>query len=139
MCSLKIGPASPTVIVTEVARQRCPAQPKDESAMMRVAISISASGKTTTGFLAPPAHWARFPLAAALLYTYLATGEEPTKEIARTSGWSSKASTTPLAPFTRLITPGGRLNSSIRSKTRLIVIGTFSEGLTMKQLPQAIA
>src|SRR5437868_15481527 len=126
-------------MVTEVARQRCPAQPKDESAMIRVVISISASGKTTTGFLAPPAHWARLPLAAARLYTYFATGDEPTKEIARTDGWSSKVSTAPFAPFTRLTTPGGRPNSSIRSKTRLIVIGTFSEGSRMKQLPQAMA
>ena len=107
--------------------------------MMRVAMSISASGRTTTGFLAPPCHWARLPLAAARLYTYLATGEEPTKEIARTAGWSSKASTTPFAPFTKLTTPFGRPTSSSRSKTRLIVMGTFSEGLTMKQLPQAMA
>ena len=59
--------ASPTVIATEAARQRCPAQPKLESAMMRLVMSMSASGRMTAGFLAPPWHWARLPFAVARL------------------------------------------------------------------------
>ena len=55
------------VIATEAARQRWPAQPKAESAMMRVVMSMSASGITTTGFFAPPWHCARLPLAVARL------------------------------------------------------------------------
>ena len=57
----------PTVMTTDDARQRWPAQPNAESATMRVVISMSASGRMTIGFLAPPWHCARLPLAAARL------------------------------------------------------------------------
>ncbi len=59
--------ASPTVRTRDAARQRCPAQPKALSATILVVISMSASGNTTTGFLAPPWHWARLPFAVARL------------------------------------------------------------------------
>ena len=57
--------ASPTVMATEEARQRWPAQPKALSATMSAVMSMSASGMTTTGFLAPPWHCTRLPAAAA--------------------------------------------------------------------------
>jgi hypothetical protein len=65
MTSVNVPRASPTVIATDVARQRCPAHPNAESVTIAPVISMSASGRTITGFFAPPWHWARLPLAAA--------------------------------------------------------------------------
>ena len=67
MSGVNVCAASSTVITTEDARQRCPAQPNEESATMRVVIAMSASGRITMGFLAPPCACARLPLAAARL------------------------------------------------------------------------
>jgi len=43
-----------TVTAAETARHRCPAQPKALSLTIWVVVGISASGRTTTWFLAPP-------------------------------------------------------------------------------------
>ena len=107
--------------------------------MILVAMSISASGRTTTAFFAPPWHWARFPLAVARLYTCLATAVDPTKLTARIVGWSRIASIASRAPFTRFTTPGGKPACSSSWKTSCIVSGTFSDGLTITGLPQASA
>jgi BRCT domain type II-containing protein len=64
IASVNVFPLSPTVIASEAARQRCPAQPKALSATIVVAASKSASGSTTIGFLAPPCAWTRLPVAA---------------------------------------------------------------------------
>src|SRR5437868_11317254 len=77
--------ASPTVTVTLTARQRWPAHPNAESAMIFVVVSWSASGSTTTWFFAPPWHCTRLPLAEPRAYTCFATGVDPTKLTARTS------------------------------------------------------
>jgi len=65
MESRKVFCASPMATATLTARQRWPAQPNALSLMICVAIGISASGSTMTGFFAPPWHCARLPLAAA--------------------------------------------------------------------------
>ena len=67
MSGVKVFAASSTVMTTDDARQRWPAQPNEESATMRVVIAMSASGRMTIGFLAPPWACARLPLAAARL------------------------------------------------------------------------
>src|SRR5882757_9299074 len=70
---------------------------------------------------------------------YLATGVEPTKDIARTNSCANSASTANLSPWMRLNTPGGTPASSSNSAVRVGVIGTFSDGFRMKLLPQAMA
>src|ERR1039458_4666421 len=70
---------------------------------------------------------------------YLATGVEPTKLTALTSGWWSRASTLALSPWMRFSTPGGRPASWRSSMARVGVSGTFSEGLRTNVLPQAMA
>src|ERR1035437_10868202 len=70
---------------------------------------------------------------------YFATGVEPTKLTALTSGWWSRALTLSLSPWIRFSTPGGSPASWSNSIERVGVSGTFSEGLRMKLLPQAMA
>src|SRR5947209_17497116 len=70
---------------------------------------------------------------------YLAMGVEPTKLTAETFGWVRIASTATLSPWTTLKTPSGR-PASLRSSAAMIdAEGSFSEGLRMNALPQAIA
>ena len=68
------------------ARQRCPALPYTLSMTILVVMSTSASGRTITGFLAPPCACTRLPLAEARAYTWRATGVEPTNVIALING-----------------------------------------------------
>ena len=56
--------ASPTASTTELARQRSPAQPKQDSVETCAARARSASGITSTKFLAPPSACTRFPFSA---------------------------------------------------------------------------
>ena len=56
----------PTGTATEIAMQRSPAEPKPAPIRASAAMSRSASGMITMWFLAPPKHWARLPLAAAV-------------------------------------------------------------------------
>src|SRR5258706_9009064 len=70
---------------------------------------------------------------------YFAIGVEPTKEMACTPGCVSRASTAPLSPWTTLSTPSGSPASLNSCAIRTDADGTFSEGLRMKVLPQAIA
>ena len=58
--------ASPTATQTELARQRWPAAWKAEERTPSTADSSSASGMTTTWFLAPPSAWTRLPCFAAV-------------------------------------------------------------------------
>ena len=55
------------------------------------------------------------------------------------SGWSQIASTTSAAPCTTLSTPLGMPASSASSTRRMVTIGSCSDGLSTKVLPQAIA
>ncbi len=66
-------------------------------------------------------------------------GVEPTKLIAFTSGSASSASTAALSPCTTLNTPAGRPASVSHSAISSEAEGSRSEGLRMKQLPQASA
>ena len=59
--------SSPTETQTEPARQRCPAAPKAEPMIAGSARSRSASGITTSEFLAPPSACTRLPVATAPL------------------------------------------------------------------------
>src|SRR2546425_429473 len=103
------------------------------------ATSMSASGITTMWFFAPPSACPRLPLTEPVAKTYFAIGVEPTKLTAATRGSVSSVSTASLSPFTTFSTPGGAPASSISSASRKGQDGSFSEGLRMKVLPQAIA
>src|ERR1700682_2525007 len=70
---------------------------------------------------------------------YFAIGVEPTKETALMSGCERIASTASLSPWTTLNTPSGRPASSSNSAMRRLMLGSRSEGLRMKVLPQASA
>ena len=70
---------------------------------------------------------------------YFAMGVEPTNDTAFTRGWTSSASTASFAPSTIWKTPSGMPLSMSSSAQRAGVIGTFSDGLRMKVLPQARA
>src|SRR5258706_155967 len=70
---------------------------------------------------------------------YLAIGVDPTKETALIPGWPRIASTAALSPCTTLNTPSGRPASLNSWAMRIEAEGTFSEGLRMNVLPQAIA
>jgi hypothetical protein len=72
-----------------------------------IARSRSASGITTSEFLAPPSACARLPLAAAPWEMIRAVSARPTKEIASMPGSSRIAVTASRLPWTRLTTPGG--------------------------------
>src|SRR6266581_1988372 len=100
---------------------------------------MSASGITTMWFFAPPSACTRLPLTEPVAKTYFAIGVEPTKLTAATRGSVSSVSTASLSPFTTFSTPGGAPASSISSARRMGQDGSFSEGLRMKLLPQAIA
>ena len=106
---------------------------------MAVARARSASGITTTKFLAPPRAWTRLPACVPRRYTAFATAVEPTNETARMSGWSQIASTTSRPPLTRLTTPGGSPALSRRRAIFPCVIGTCSEGFRTKVLPVPMA
>src|SRR6185295_7076651 len=70
---------------------------------------------------------------------YFAIGVEPTKEMAFTPGCVSKPSTAVLSPCTTLNTPSGSPASLNSSAILIEADGTFSDGLRMKVLPQAMA
>src|ERR1041385_7170552 len=70
---------------------------------------------------------------------YLAIGVEPTNETAATPGCSSSASTATLSPWTTLKTPSGRPASLSSSAVSSEAEGSFSDGFSTKQLPQASA
>ncbi len=104
------------------------------------ASSSSASGITTSEFLAPPSACTRLPPATARSATIRAVFAWPTKEIASIPGWSSSAPTASCAPWTRLKTPGGISSTALTAaEIRAAGRGSVSEGLRMKVLPQASA
>ena len=67
---------------------RSPADPYAAETAESAARSMSASGSTTMWFFAPPSACTRFPCAVAVSYTCRATGVDPTKLTACTSGCS---------------------------------------------------
>ncbi len=64
---------------------------------------------------------------------------DPTKLTARTSGWVSSASTASLSPCTTLNTPSGSPASASSLASSSDADGSFSDGLSTKALPHAIA
>ena len=66
-------------------------------------------------------------------------GVEPTKLMAWTRGWSSRASTAILSPCTTLNTPSGRPASFSSRASSTDRDGSRSEGFMTKVLPQAMA
>ena len=64
---------------------------------------------------------------------------EPTKLTAAMSGCVSSASTATLSPCTTLNTPSGRPASAHSCASSSDADGSFSDGLSTKVLPQAIA
>ncbi len=90
-------------------------------------------------FLAPPSACTRLPCRVAVSYTWRATGVEPTKETAATSGCSRMRSTTSRSPCTTEKTPPGRPARSHSSAKSRDGDGSFSLGLRMKQFPHAMA
>ncbi len=131
--------ASPTSTATDTAMQRWPAAPNDAPASASSVCCRCASGRTMAWFFAPIMHCTRLPASEARWYTCVPTLVEPTNEIARMSGWSQIAFTTASAPCTTLSTPAGTPASSASSHRRIVTIGSCSEGLSTKVLPQAIA
>jgi hypothetical protein len=65
--------------------------------------------------------------------------DEPTKLIARTSGWVSSVSTASLSPLITFSTPSGAPASIISSASRIGTPGSFSEGFSTNVLPHAMA
>src|SRR5512141_3321044 len=70
---------------------------------------------------------------------YSATGVDPTKLTAATSGSVSSVSTASRSPFTTLNTPSGNPACFSNSATRSGTLGSFSDGFSTNVLPQAIA
>ena len=70
---------------------------------------------------------------------YSATGVEPTKLTAAMPGWARMASTASLPPLTTAMMPSGTPASVISSASAIGQDGSFSDGLRMKALPQAMA
>ena len=135
------SPTGSTATTTEIAMQRSPAEPNPAETAASAARSRSASGSTTMWFFAPPSACTRLPCAGAGLVDV--AGDRRGADEARppsTSGCSSSASTATLSPCTTLNTPSG----SPASRPQLgeqdsDADGSFSDGLSTKALPQAIA
>src|SRR6266478_2136634 len=70
---------------------------------------------------------------------YSAIADEPTKLTAEMPGWWRMASTAALSPLTTLKTPSGNPASFSSAAIRMPAEGSRSDGLRMKQLPQASA
>src|SRR6476659_1093121 len=68
-----------------------------------------------------------------------ATGVEPTKLTARTSGWDSRPSTASLSPWSTVNTPAGSPASAHISAITNDADGSRSLGLSTNALPHAIA
>jgi len=90
-------------------------------------------------FFAPPSAWTRLPALVPFSYTYLAMGVEPTKLTALMVSCPRMASTATLSPCTTLNTPSGSPASAHSEASSNDADGSFSDGLSTKVLPQAIA
>ena len=100
-----------------------------------IACSRSASGITTSEFLAPPSACTRLPLAAPPWAMIRAVSALPTKETASISGSSRIAVTASRLPWTRLTTPSrDRLDrvddlGDQRRRPRVLLGGLEDEGV----------
>ena len=91
-------------------------------------------------FLAPPSAWTRLPLAEAVVWMWRAIGVEPTKETAATSGCARSRVDGHLVAVHDVAArrPAGRPRRPAR-RACMEADGSFSLGLRMKVLPQAMA
>jgi hypothetical protein len=93
-----VSAAGPIVMAVEPAMHRSPAQPKAASRIPVAEWETSASGMTSTKFLAPPAACTRLPWAVPIRWISRATGVDPTNETALICGWTRIASTAARPP-----------------------------------------
>ena len=63
MASMSRSPTPPTATTTEIAMQRSPADPYAAETAASAAMLMSASGRTTMWFFAPPRACTRLPFA----------------------------------------------------------------------------
>ena len=131
--------APPTKSNTDAAIHLCPEQPAKLTVMSDAVDSNSQSGRAIKWFLAPPRDVQRLCNERQRVDTISATGDEPTKVTALTSGLAIKASDASLSPLTKLKTPGGTPASCINSAMRCNVMGTFSLGLQITVFPMTRA
>src|SRR4030042_5462308 len=106
---------------------------------MFVVVVKSASGRISTGHLAPPPAVTRLPCADPRLYTCKATGVDPIKLTDLINGWSRMPSTISAPPWTKLTTPAGKPASSISLNSFTMVIGTRLDGFTTTVFPVVTA
>ncbi len=90
-------------------------------------------------FFAPPSACTRLPCPTAPRCTARATGVEPTKLTAATSGWDSSRSTASRSPLTTFSTPGGNPASAASPASHRAAEGSFSLGFSTNAFPQATA
>mmetsp|Transcript_10271 Transcript_10271/g.21114 ORF Transcript_10271/g.21114 Transcript_10271/m.21114 type:complete len:224 (-) Transcript_10271:238-909(-) len=127
---------SPTTRRTLAAMHLCPLAPAKLATTSLVVPSNSASLRATRWFLAPPRAMTLLLRLLQRAETREAMGLLPTKLTALTRGESIRASQHSRVPLTICQTPAGKPASTIRSLTKLQVIGHFSEGLRTTQLPK---
>mmetsp|Transcript_12875 Transcript_12875/g.32497 ORF Transcript_12875/g.32497 Transcript_12875/m.32497 type:complete len:234 (+) Transcript_12875:529-1230(+) len=130
-----ISDAAPTKTAALMAMHLCPAAPKAAPVSAPTVDSSCASGKTTAWFFAPMLLCTRLPLAHPRSYTCLPAWSEPTKEMARMSGWSQIPFTTSRVPCTMFSTPAGSPASIASSPSIIDAPGSCSDGLRTKVLP----
>ena len=119
--------------------QRWPAAPNAEETTTSAAKAILVSGMMTKWFLPLPKACTRLLWATPWVRMCRATGLEPTKVMAATSGCSMIRSTDAGSPRTTLNTPSGRPARVNNSATRSKADGFRSLGLATTVFPQAIA
>ena len=78
-------------------------------------------------------------MGGATSYTWRATGVLPTNDTASTSGDRSSVSTASASPCSTVSTPSGTPARCTRSASSSDGDGSFSDGLSTKALPQAMA
>ena len=124
----------------EPHRQICPWFWKDERRLVLIASSMSASAKTTFGFLPPSSSESFLNFGATTAAIEAPVAVPPVNETALTSECPVNAGPTlGPKPCTMLSTPGGRPAAlTIRARWNA-VIGVISEGLATTVFPAASA
>ena len=102
------------------------------------ALTGSASGKMTIGFLPPSSRVTSLRLSAASRATRRPVSTEPTKPTRATSGWRTMADPVAPSPVTMFTTPGGKISAHSSPSFRLDS-GACSGPLITTVLPAASA
>ena len=93
----------------------------------------------TTGFFAPPWHWGALAVGSGAAVYILRHRGRANETDGANIGVIENGVDRIAPPFTSCTTPGGKPASSINANSFCVVIGTFSLGFRMKQLPVATA